>query len=254
MAEEYPSISPYVYCAGNPISLIDPQSLDWYETNEGTVRWTTYSSQKELEANNIEGIYRGKVYVVFKGSRQERLGSKNGKSVYIDGDGAVTATVTVYGDKGEDDIYLLKGYTMSSDARLFGAIDEGVYDANYDSKGKSGNLSSHWVLNNRGPIRMIDGRINPYHPNQIDDKGEGFKTGIFIHSTNANGYAGINGPVSAGCLLLAPEDFRVFNKILSGYRNFKVAVYRSVLEKKPLIGVTGEVPNTFIPILHLKTD
>lgn len=196
----------------------------------------------------------GKVYVVFKGSRQERLGSKNGKSVYIDGDGAVTATVTVYGDKGEDDIYLLKGYTMSSDAILFGAIDEGVYDANYDSKGKSGNLSSHWVLNNRGPIRMIDGRINPYHPNQIDDKGEGFKTGIFIHSTNANGYAGINGPVSAGCLLLAPEDFRVFNKILSGYRNFKVAVYRSVLEKKPLIGVTGEVPNTFIPILHLKTD
>jgi hypothetical protein len=54
--------------------------------------------------------------------------------------------------------------------------------------------------------------------------------------------------------LLAPEDFRVFNNVLSGYRNFKVAVYRSVLEKKPLIGVTGEVPNTFIPILHLKTD
>lgn len=236
------------------MNMVDPEGLDWYETNEGTVRWTTYSSQKELEANNIDGIYRGKVYVVFKGSRQESLGSKNRKSGYIDGEGAVTATVTIFGDKGEDDIHQLKGYTMSSDARLFGAIDEGVYDANYDLKGKRGRLSSHWVLNNRGPIRMIDGRINPYHPNQIDDKGEGFKTGIFIHSTNANGYAGINGPVSAGCLLLAPEDFRVFNNVLSGYRNFKVAVYRTVLVKKPLMGVTGEVPNIFIPFLDLKTD
>ena len=43
-------------------------------------------------------------------------------------------------------------------------------------------------------------------------------------------------------------------KLRALVRNFKVAVYRTVLVKKPLMGVTGEVPNLFIPFLDLKTD
>ena len=30
MAEKYYPISPYVYCAGNPVNLVDPEGTDWY--------------------------------------------------------------------------------------------------------------------------------------------------------------------------------------------------------------------------------
>ncbi len=45
MADKYPSIAPYAYCAWNPIKLIDPdgnetiESDDWYKNNKGDVRW-----------------------------------------------------------------------------------------------------------------------------------------------------------------------------------------------------------------------
>ena len=30
LAEKYYSISPYAYCAGNPVNLVDPDGMDWY--------------------------------------------------------------------------------------------------------------------------------------------------------------------------------------------------------------------------------
>lgn len=30
MADKYPSISPYAYCAWNPVELVDPDGNDWY--------------------------------------------------------------------------------------------------------------------------------------------------------------------------------------------------------------------------------
>ena len=34
MAEKYYSISPYAYCAGNPINLVDPEGMDWFFNSE----------------------------------------------------------------------------------------------------------------------------------------------------------------------------------------------------------------------------
>ena len=31
LAEKYPSISPYAYCAGNPVNLVDPDGKDWFQ-------------------------------------------------------------------------------------------------------------------------------------------------------------------------------------------------------------------------------
>ncbi|MBS1652913.1 MAG: hypothetical protein JSU07_12980 [Bacteroidetes bacterium] len=169
---------------------------------------------------------------MFKGSRNEKLGTKNGKSGYIDAENAITATVTVYGPDGEDDVHTYTGYTMTSDAERFGAIDEGTYDGNYDPVGKSGSLKSNWTLNRRGRIREMDGKINPNDPNEIDENGEGYKTGIFIHRPNSDGYAGTihNGTsgISVGCLLIAPADWKSFNETMSGVKSFKVQVIRTV--------------------------
>ena len=38
LSEKYYPISPYAYCAGNPISLIDPNGQDWYTSGTG-LKW-----------------------------------------------------------------------------------------------------------------------------------------------------------------------------------------------------------------------
>jgi len=132
---------------------------------------------------------------------------------------------------------------MSSDPVNYGAIDEGLYPANYDKPGKSGSLHSHWVLNHRDRIPTLDGQDNPLYPEQKYENGDGYKLGIFIHSTNQSGYAGV--PVSKGCLLLSPNDFKKFNQIMRGVRTFKVQVSRWV----------GPISKPDITILrHLKKD
>ncbi|MDD3280224.1 MAG: hypothetical protein PHC83_01470, partial [Bacteroidales bacterium] len=35
MFEKYPSISPYTYCANNPMKYVDPTGEDWYEAEDG---------------------------------------------------------------------------------------------------------------------------------------------------------------------------------------------------------------------------
>ena len=85
-------------------------------------------------------------------------------------------------------------------------------------------------------------------------QGEGYKNGIFIHSSNINGFAGAisstNG-ISTGCLLITPTDWTAFNNVMSGVQNFKVPVSRQVREIVPVQGVNGEVEgvNTFVPVL-----
>jgi len=38
--EKYPDMSPYVYCAGNPVNLVDPDGMDWYScTEDGTTSY-----------------------------------------------------------------------------------------------------------------------------------------------------------------------------------------------------------------------
>ena len=45
MADKYPSISPYAYCAWNPVKLVDPdgketiENDDWYRNNVGDIVW-----------------------------------------------------------------------------------------------------------------------------------------------------------------------------------------------------------------------
>ena len=185
MSEKYYSVSPYINCANNPINCIDPTGMDWYETND-TVSWTNYTSQKDLDNNNIQGIYLGQSHVIFKGSRYEKLGIKNGKVGYINGEGAITASVTVYGPNGSDDITSLTGFTMTSDVEQYGAISEGLFNANYDSKGKRGMLKSNWVLNNRGEIPTMDDKPN-LSPFADVNYGKSVKTGISIYSTNSPG-------------------------------------------------------------------
>lgn len=107
LADKYPHLSPYAYCADNPIMRIDPDGMadDWYESASGNITWTDCKSQQELDANGIKGTYLGQAVAVFEGSQNEKLGKGNN----LFGEGAVLAKATIYGPNGVDDI---KEYEM----------------------------------------------------------------------------------------------------------------------------------------------
>ena len=50
MADKYPSISPYAYCAWNPIKLVDPDGRDvWELTNDGKLNWVKSSKTETIK-------------------------------------------------------------------------------------------------------------------------------------------------------------------------------------------------------------
>jgi len=64
MVDKYPSISPYAYCAWNPIKLVDPDGNDWYEytddkTKEKKIEWTDCHNQNEINKRHSNATYLG---------------------------------------------------------------------------------------------------------------------------------------------------------------------------------------------------
>jgi RHS repeat-associated protein len=244
MSDKYPNLTPYAYCANNPVILVDPDGRDWYEAEDGKITWTNYTSQKDLDDNKIKGTYLGQAHVVFDGSRWEKPSIRNGKK-YITGEGAINASVTVYGPKGADDIHNFTGYTMTSDPEKFIPIDEGLYSLNYMNPGKGGPLSSHWAVNGTGIVPTMDGMLNK----NPDAKGDWnfntpWKTGIYVHSTNSNGGLGLS--VSTGCLLILDSQWNDFNDVMQGVKRSSVRVTRTDFQVAPLKGVTGIIPYKYI--------
>ena len=241
LVENHPGIAGYTFVANNPIVLVDPDGLDWFHYQaEGdehkSWHWhegKTYDTGKKDENGNNIILQGTEAVVIFRGSRDEQLGE--GDNLY--GEGAKLAEVMVLGPGGPDDIQFYEGYTMSSNRNSYGKVDSEIFDGNYDAVGKSGELKSNWAINERGRVPALD-NVNPYRPNQIDENGNAYLTGVFIHRSNRSGYAG--GGVSKGCLLIAPgrsksdaEDYVRFNNQMSGVTNFKVEVNRDAPIRTP---------------------
>ena len=50
MADKYPSISPYAYCAWNPVRLVDPDGRDiWELTEDGKLNWVKASKTETIK-------------------------------------------------------------------------------------------------------------------------------------------------------------------------------------------------------------
>ena len=47
LTEKYPSMGGYVYCAGNPVKLVDPDGNDWVESENGNIYWNDKATSQE---------------------------------------------------------------------------------------------------------------------------------------------------------------------------------------------------------------
>ena len=63
-AGEYPSLSPYVYCANNPVKLVDPngEEIDWVMDKNGRIYW-------DENAKNQQTTKQGELYLGKEGQR-----------------------------------------------------------------------------------------------------------------------------------------------------------------------------------------
>ncbi len=60
MADKYPSISPYAYCAWNPVKLVDPDGRNiWEIDRKGNVTWKAQSDKTTIYAVNKQGKRTG---------------------------------------------------------------------------------------------------------------------------------------------------------------------------------------------------
>ena len=82
LADKYPNISPYAYCAWNPVRLVDPDGNeaidndDWYKDEEGRLKWDP-SVTKETTLKEDEE-YLGETVLLTNNEGQTLYGDEQG--------------------------------------------------------------------------------------------------------------------------------------------------------------------------------
>ena len=82
MADKYPSISPYAYCAWNPLKLVDPNGRDvWKVSEDGHVKKTSNvggnKKQTIIYANGNIATFRGTKYHTVMSDLEDKKGESN---------------------------------------------------------------------------------------------------------------------------------------------------------------------------------
>jgi hypothetical protein len=195
LSDKYPNLTPYAYCANNPVILVDPDGRDWYETTDGQIIWDDKAtSQKAMEDVKINGKYLGKNVLVGTHNRDENLNEPINTArfdLYLESD-KTGPSATIYGN------------TIPCDVETYGTLAEGIYPASYAEY----NGEAALLINNGGNCPTVKGNFNPIQKKNKESKGnwkpieEHVMDYIYFHLGNygrASLTTSMGNPISTGC-------------------------------------------------------
>ena len=200
MSDKYPNISPYAYCAWNPVKLIDPDGNDVWEIDRmGNIVSRTKDKTRDA------------FYMV--NSKGERIENACIEFKY----GTVAQTKTLSLKEGSYDLYQIKGDDNGKKLFEFMANNSGVEWSHIKTGEEGGNAqnfitTSHGVKEERGGYHLWENRLrfgytvremNHSHPNRIPipsgmpETSQYGKGDISFATTISNHYSGkgINPPL-----------------------------------------------------------
>ena len=165
MADKYPSISPYAYCAWNPVKLVDPDGKDVWEVDKnGHVKRTGDDGGENIQtikyANGHTSIHEGNYYHdIFSSLSEEKeiLGDEHMLSSHHGGKTQDAAMANVFYDMATNTD--VEWRLLDNKQGKFEYLAEGV-EHNHPRYRASG-----------GPEQFdVDGQIDSGHQQENDDQ------------------------------------------------------------------------------------
>ena len=103
LSDKYPSMSPYVYCANNPVKLVDPNGEDWFENElTGDVYYSRYFSKDDVSRIEGEGWkWMGKDDMFGSSPTQLALVDHFNKATFVNSDREGVGTALFEGDNAK---------------------------------------------------------------------------------------------------------------------------------------------------------
>ena len=209
LSGKYPGVSPYVYCADNPIMIKDKdgREYDWVEKSDGTIYWDDNATSQETAKTGEK--YLGKNVLVATHNRDADLNEPIN-----------SATFDLYLESNkEGPSASIEGNTVPSNGEVSGTLAEGLYPARFQGRAK-------YIQKGKTDLALIVNEGNSVPTAEGSSKSS--MTGIFLHAGNnyqtslfdSKGHAYSEGCLIGPCRPNSSTEWNAFGQQLLGFNGY----------------------------------